>query len=79
MTTKKEPNIASVELTFEDEDDFTPIVVEEVKKNSLVKVTPKIDFRIRIGKNQFTFTKDKPQYVSTSEEEIIRKDGTRLY
>lgn len=82
MATKKEPTVASVVLPpdyEEDTDDFTPIVVEEVRGSSLVKITPKKDFKMLIGKARFTFTKDKPQYVNTFEEKIIRKDGSRLY
>jgi hypothetical protein len=60
-------------------EEFTPIIVEEAKGQELIKVLPKKKFRIKIGKREFYFEKDVPQYVTPSEEALIRKDGTRLY
>jgi hypothetical protein len=60
-------------------DEFVPIIVEEARGEELVRVVSKKKFRIKIGKREFYFEKDVPQYVTPSEEALIRKDGTRLY
>jgi len=84
MARKK--NIEEIEIVLPTEDDiavdlevFKPIIVEEAKAKELVKITPKINFKMRIGKNSWVFEKDKPQYVTPEEAEIIRRDPSRLY
>lgn len=59
--------------------EFKPIIVEEVEEQGLNKVTPKKDFSIHIGRREYEFVKDKPQYVTPSDESLIRMDPTRLY
>jgi len=82
MTAKKKVEEIEIVLPSDEDiglDTFQPIIVEEAKEKALVKVVPKKNFRMRIGRNSWEFVKDKPVYVTETEAEIIRRDGTRLY
>lgn len=59
--------------------EFKPIVVTEIEEQGLNKVTPKKDFSIHIGRREYEFIKDKPQYVTPSDEHMIRQDPSKLY
>lgn len=84
MPAKKKASEIEIVLPTDDDidvvfDEFKPIIVEEAQGNPLVKIVPKKNFRMRIGKRSWIFEKDKPQYVTENEAAIIRKDATRLY
>lgn len=84
MAAKKKIEEIEIVLPTDDDidiivDEFKPIIVEEAQEQALVKIVPKINFRMRIGRNSWEFVKDKPVYVTETEAEIIRRDPTRLY
>ena len=86
MTAKKKIEEIEIRLPSEEDleldailDDFSSVIVEEVMDEKLVKIVPKRDFKMRIGKRSWNFQKDIPEYVTQIEADVIRRDKTRLY